>query len=119
MRPEGFLYPIIATALCALISACATPQDARAKGAIATFVSQKSAREVTDCVATAWEGVYGHTTAVNVRPMTNGYSLRVEAAGNTQVMLDVTDTESGSVSSYFKGNVIGGGRLDNAIQPCQ
>lgn len=119
MRPESFLSLIVIGAFCFLVSACATPQHARAKGAVATFVSQKSAREVTNCVAAAWESAYGHTTSVNVRPIANGYSLRVDAAGNTQVLLDVTDTKTGSVSSYFKGNVIGSGRLDNSIQPCQ
>lgn len=110
---------IVSVVLATLIAGCATPQDARDKGAVATYVSHKSARAVTDCVASVWESVYGHTTPVKVRPIVNGYSIRVEAAGNTQVMLDVSDTDSGSISSYFKGNVIGGGWLDDAVQPCQ
>lgn len=119
MKLVAFSYAIITVSLCVLTTACATPQDARAKGPVTTFVSHKPAREVVDCVATAWEEAYGHTTTVNIRPYANGYSLRVESLGNTQVMLDITDTERGSVSSYFKGNVFGSGRLDNSIEPCQ
>lgn len=108
-----------AIGLCFCLVACASPQTAREKGAVATYTSTKAARVVTDCVASAWESAYGGTTPVNVRPLAAGYSLQVSVVGNTQVLLDVTDVDGGSVSKYYKGNVMIEGRLDSAVQRCQ
>ena len=106
--------------LCLLVSACATPQEAREKGPAASYASAKSARDVSACIASAWESGYGLTSPVNVRPTAGGYTLLVSASGNTMVVLDVDDVQSGgSTSKYYKGNVLLEGKWDKAVQSCQ
>jgi hypothetical protein len=101
------------------IAACATPQDARNKGAVASYTSTKAAKEVSACVASAWESGYGITNPVNVRPTENGYTLQITANANTMVVLDITDTQGGSISKYYKGRVWLEGKWDQAVQSCQ
>ena len=110
--------PLVASAL--LLASCATPQEARDKGPAATYTSAKSAKDVSICVATAWEGVYGVTNPVNVRPTQDGFTLQISANANTMVVLDISDTPGGgSVSKYYKGNVFLEGKWDKAVQSCQ
>ncbi len=66
--------------LCILAAACATPQNARDKGPVASYKSTKTAKAVSACVAAAWESGYGLTNPVNVRPTEDGYSLQVSAS---------------------------------------
>ncbi len=102
------------------LSACATPQNARDRGPVASYLSSKNAKQVTACVASAWESAYGITNPVNVRPTVEGYTLQVSNGyGNTFVVLDVNDTEHGSTSMYYKGNVLLEGMWDKALMECQ
>ena len=110
---------IVPLILCILLSACATPQEARQKGPVASYASSKLAKDVSACIASAWESGYGLTNPVNVRPTENGYTLQVSANGNTMVVLDVDDVQGGSTSKYFKGNVWLEGKWDKAVQSCQ
>lgn len=109
--PPYFLVRFVVIALLlTLFSACATPQDARNKGPVASFVSRKNAKEVTACVATVWESAYGITNPVNVRPTLEGYTLQISnGQGNTFVVLDVNNVKNatGSMSNYYKGYVLG------------
>lgn len=105
--------------LCILITACATPQSAREKGAVASYKSTKTAKAISACVAAEWEGAYGITTPVNVRPTEDGYTLQISTDGNTMVVLDVSDIGSGSESRYYKGSVWREDKWDKAVQHCQ
>ncbi len=106
--------------LCLLVSACATPQEARENGPVASYASAKSAKDVSACIASAWESGYGLTNPVNVRPTASGYTMQVSANGNTMVLLDVDDVQGGgSTSKYYKGNVWLEGKWDKAVQSCQ
>ena len=108
-----------ALSICVLIAACATPQDARNKGAVASYMSKKTAKDIAACVATAWESDYGVTNPVSVRPTAEGFTLQISANGNTMVVLDVSETGTGSESKYFKGNVLLEGKLDRSVKACQ
>ena len=112
----NILYGI---SLLSLLASCATPQDARDKGAVASYSSAKSAKEITACVATAWESAYRITNPVNVRPTTGGFTLQISnGQGNTFVVLDVEDVEHGSTSTYYKGYVLLEARWDKAVKEC-
>lgn len=102
-----------------LITACATPQDARNKGPVATYTSHKTPKDVAACVATAWESDYGITNPVSVRPTSDGFTLQISANGNTMVVLDIREMPNGSESNYFKGNVWLEGRWDKSVLECQ
>jgi hypothetical protein len=103
-----------------MVASCATPQEARDKGPAATYTSTKSAKDISICVATAWESAYGLTNPVNVRPTQDGFTMQVSANSNTMVVLDISDTPNGgSVSKYYKGHVLLEGKWDQAVQSCQ
>ncbi len=102
-----------------LLASCATPQNARDKGAVTSCSSTKSAKEITACVATAWESAYGITNPVNVWPTTEGFTLQISnGQRNTFVVLDVADNERGSMSTYYKGYVLLEGMWDKAVKEC-
>jgi len=105
--------------LLTLITACATPQNARDKGPVASHKSTKTAKAVSICVAAAWESDYGLTNPVNVRPTENGYTLQISANANTMVVLDIADVNGGSESKYYKGIVWFEGKWDKAVESCQ
>lgn len=114
------ILPIRIAVVVVLLSACATPQNARDRGPVASYSSSKNAKSVTACVASAWESSYGITNPVNVRPTVEGYTLQVSNGyGNTFVVLDVNDVENGSTSTYYKGNVLLEGTWDKALKECQ
>jgi hypothetical protein len=92
--------------LCLLVTACATPQEAREKGLVASYVSSRSANEVSACIASAWESDYGLTNPVNVRPTRDGYTLQVSASGNTMVLLDVDDVQRGLHFQVLQGQCL-------------
>lgn len=120
MAIQGKLAVVMLAAALFVLVACATPQEARDKGAAATYSSAKSAKVVSGCVAAAWESVYGLTNPVNVRPTQDGYSLLISHIGNTMVVLDISDTPEGdSTSKYYKGNVFLEGKWDQAVRSCQ
>ena len=104
-----------------LLVSCATPQSAREKGPVATYTSAKSAKDISICVASAWESAYGVTNPVNVRPTQDGFTLQIVGNNqNTMVVLDIADTPGGgSVSKYYKGIVFLEGKWDQAVKSCQ
>jgi hypothetical protein len=110
---------LIFVVLFLLFTACATPQNARDKGPIASYKSTKTAKTVSACVAAAWESGYGLTNPVNVRPTENGYTLQISASANTMVLLDIIDVDGGSESKYYKGHVLFEGKWDKAVESCQ
>lgn len=110
------------TAICliaVLLSACASPQYARGKGPVAFYTSDKTAKQVAICVASAWESAGPGTTPVNLRPSETGYTLMLVGGRNTQVILDVDDVENGSTSSYYKGIAFGIAELGKGVLACQ
>lgn len=103
-----------------VLASCATPQDARDKGPVATYASSKPAKDVSICVATAWESEYGLTNPVNSRPTAAGFTLQISANSNTMVVLDISDKPNGgSISQYYKGYVLFEGKWDKTVQACQ
>lgn len=120
MAIQGRLAVVVLAAAPFVLVACATPQEAREKGAVATYSSAQSAKDVSVCVATAWESVYGLTNPVNVRPTQDGFTLQISNIGNTMVVLDISDAPGGgSTSRYYKGNVFLEGKWDQAVRSCQ
>jgi hypothetical protein len=114
-----YSWQLLLATLCVLVMACATPQNARDKGPIASYKSKKTAKVVSSCVAAAWESAYGVTNPVNVRPTEDGYTLQVSANANTMVVLDIVDVSGGSESKYYKGIVLFEGKWDKAVESCQ
>ena len=108
-----------AFAFCAL-AACATPQEARSKGPVESYPSQKSARVVADCISDALEA-RGHSSEMYVRPLANGYSIQVARYGNTLIAVDVLEAAAGgSITNYYRGTVIGGNKALKAdFAACQ
>jgi hypothetical protein len=101
-----------------VLAGCATPQDARERGALATYASAKSARTVSDCIASSWENM-GHAGETSVRPLANGYSVQLVRLGNVHLLVEITDLNGGSTTKSYKGNAIGAGKLLMAVQSCQ
>jgi hypothetical protein len=116
MKP-GSRFAVL-LAMLSLACACATPQQAREKGALTTYASSKTSRSVSDCIASAWED-NGHVSQVSVRPREHGYSVQLAQEGNVQLLVDVTDAVSGSVTETYKGHVVGAGKLLALVQTCQ
>ena len=84
--------------------------------------SDKSAKAVAMCIADHWENPsYGLSPSVLIRPTTFGYTVTVrnEGIGSTQLMVDVSESKTGSTSSYYKGLVLGEGSFDDAVKLCQ
>ena len=117
MRTPLHLYTLFAVFSIAL-SGCATPQDARERGALGTYSSAKSARTVSDCIASSWEDM-GHAGETWVRHHGNGYSVQLVRLGNLHLLVEIIDNDGGSTSKSYKGNVIGVDKLLKSIQACQ
>jgi hypothetical protein len=117
MQASRNLYTLAALLSIALAS-CATPQDALQRGAIDTYTSTQTARVVSDCVASSWEGM-GHAGETLVRPTANGYSVQLVRFGNVHLLIEVLDKDGGSISKSYKGNSIGAGKLLASVRACQ
>ena len=99
---------------------CINPREARERGVVATYTSNKTAKEVAVCVATSWESDYFFANQVNMRPTNTGYTLQVQnGLGSTFVVLDVDETNTGSISKYYKGIVFGEEKWDKSVVSCQ
>lgn len=90
-----------------LLTACATPQEARDAGPVQTFTSAKSAKAVADCIASKIEAK-GYASHMGFRPTENGYSINVTQQWNTLYVLEVQDAGTGSQTLYYKGTVLNG-----------
>jgi hypothetical protein len=102
-----------------LVASCATPQDARSRGPVQSYTSTKSARLVTDCIANAFEE-QGRSSEMYVRPLSDGYSIQVARHHNTLIAVDILDKDGGSVTNYYRGNVIGGNnKTASRLEACQ
>ena len=117
MRTPLHLYTLFAVFSIAL-GGCATLQDARERGPVGTYTSAKSARTVSDCIASSWEDM-GHAGEIWVRPHDNGYSVQLVRLGNVHLLVEIIDIDGGSTSKSYKGNVIGVGKFLTSIRTCQ
>lgn len=105
-----------------VVAACASPSQLRANLPAAEYRSIKSAKSVALCIVDRWENSgFGGAPSVTFRPTEKGYSVAVrnEDFGSTQLLADVHESETGSVTQYFKGAVLGEGAFDEAVQVCQ
>ena len=102
-----------------LLTACATPQEARDAGPVRTFTSEKSARTVADCIARSIEAK-GYASHMGFRPTDKGYSINVTQQWNTLYVLEVEDAGNGSRTLYYKGTVLNGEAARVAmVEACQ
>jgi len=97
------------------------------------FESAHSSYVVASCITKGWEGcgASGFKVPVMMEKQTNGYFVGV-ALGSSwtaipsgfkhpmyPVWAEVTDTNSGSVTTYHRAYQIFHGRIDKAVRNCQ
>ncbi len=106
-----------------VIVGCASPGTMRESAPSLRFTSTKSAQVVSMCIANRWEnlGLFGASIPVNMRPIEHGFTIswRNPTLGQTALMVDVTDTEKGSESKYYKNIILAEGRFDAVVAECQ
>lgn len=109
------------TALVYVLIGCTTPAGIREKPPIDQYQSSKSEKVVAMCIADKWEsnGIFGSTLPVSMRPIAKGHTVSLSATGNTLLLVDVEDAQSGSKTSYFKGIVWGEASFDEIVKNCQ
>ena len=106
-----------------LLSACASPSEMRAKPPAQVFTSSADAKSVAVCIANKWEnlGVFGSTLPISMRPTMTGYTVSLvnPQSAQTQLLVDIDEATTGSITRYFKHIVLGEGAFDNALAACQ
>lgn len=114
---------VYSAAIVLLLFGCATPANMRLESPALELSSFKPAKSVSVCIAERWEnlGVLGTTVPVNVRPSESGYVLswQNDVTKHTALLVDVNETETGSVTRYYKNLVLGEGQFDQAVKDCQ
>jgi hypothetical protein len=98
------------------------------------FESAHSSYVVASCIAKGWEGcgMSGFKVPVIMEKQTNGYFVGVATPQLSRygipsgihhpeypVWAEVTDTNSGSVTTYHRAYQIFHGRIDKAVRNCQ
>jgi hypothetical protein len=109
------------------LAGCATPADRRKQPPNIETSSNKSAKEVTVCIADKWENFKSlgfPLPPVNTSIKANGYSVMVAGTSalgisNTFILVDVLENQSGSTTKFYKANGPGYGDLDRAVKDCQ
>lgn len=114
---------LVAGAVTILLLGCATPADLRTHAPALELTSSRPAKPVAICITDRWEnlGIFGGTIPINMRPITNGYTVswRNEAWGHTGLLADINDVADGSKTHYFKNAVLGEQSFDKAVIECQ
>jgi hypothetical protein len=119
---------IIVVSLIALVLVgCATPNEIRGKGAAFSVNSEKSARDVTGCIAGEWENApffSRFTGTVNTSISKGGYSITAygkNASGTWPVLIaQIDETGSGSDISYFTTKpMVDESYYTDALQKCK
>lgn len=113
---------IVLSAVAALSAGCATTAKLREKAPLIEASSAKSARVVAACITERWQGGGIFGTAMDVRSaiLADGYSVSIMHGQTVQLLADVHDEGSGSVTKYYKpGFVQGTGKFEAAVKECQ
>jgi len=109
--------------LAVFLSGCATPEQMRKEGPFLTVVSKKSPQAVAVCISSKWEnfGLFKTAVPVNMRMTEQGYTVSVfnAAISQTDYLLDIVITDSGSTTKYYKRVNSLGSDFDNAVKSCQ
>jgi hypothetical protein len=115
-------------ALVLILSGCATPAERRKQAPDLDLVSNKTAKEVTICIAEKWENTKPFmafsSPPVNTNMRSNGFSITVtdiNRMGSTSViaLADIIETESSSNTKYYKMAGGGFGDYDAIVKLCQ
>jgi hypothetical protein len=120
MESDKITSLLIGAIITIMMSGCATPQTTRQQNPAAHYQSSKSAKDCAVCIADKWENLalLGGTMPINMRPISNGYTLSIGTA-RTQLLVDIVDVVGGSETTYYKNFVIGEGSFDKAVESCQ
>jgi len=102
------VFHIILLTSATLFSGCQSVDMMRAKPASIELSSTNKAKTIAGCIALDLEEVFrealDNNTRLHTRPISGGYSIWLEqgvALGeSTAMVVDVTDTPSGSVTSF-------------------
>lgn len=105
---------------------CATPNSLRQKPPVLDMNSLIKAKDVGVCIADKLEalGLSGGNGVISARETSDGYSVsvtqKVGAFGqDTIILVDITDTASGSHTRYFNNLLAGGADFAKAVKDCQ
>ena len=118
----------IAFALAFLLAGCATIGDLRNNPPDLDLKSTKNANDVGVCIADKIESMSSSLDTMNTRKTSNGYSVSVTqnmpggvfgSGKDTILVVDVTDTQSGSHTLFFNHFLAGGQKYYDIIHSCQ
>lgn len=116
---RGFIRTVAACSAVALISGCSWHHDSKREHLVASYTSQKPAREVAECVARSWNNASGLHNPVSVRQTQTGFRIPMVSKGETTLILEVDTADAGSVSRYYKAMVWTEDKWDRAVRHCQ
>lgn len=111
-----------------LLSGCATIQDLRNNQPDLDLTSVKKAKDVGVCIADRLEKMSTEMDTMSARQTSNGYSVVVTqnmpggiygSAKDTIIVVDITDTPSGSHTLFFNNFLAGGQKIFQAMRDCQ
>lgn len=107
----------------ACLVSCATPEQMRKEGPFLTVASKKPSQAVAMCISSKWEnlGLFRTAVPVNMRMTEQGYTVSVfnAAISQTDYLLDIANTSSGSTTKYYKRVNSLGSDFDDAVKSCQ
>lgn len=107
-------------------SGCSTPNQMRSKTPAINNSSNKNAKELAYCISDKWDNLsfFNRLSDIptNIQQKNTGFVVTktVENITHSWVgfLADIDTTSTGSAIKYYKGNLIGSGSYDDAINAC-
>jgi uncharacterized lipoprotein YajG len=102
-----------------MMAGCSSPSDLMASAPSATVSSTKTPKALSLCVFPVWQE---HNSNASMSETANGYRLVSGFAQQTDDVLDITLTKTGSVANLYQRvawSQIGRGDLKESLQKCK
>lgn len=102
-----------------LLVGCSSPSDLIASGPALTVSSTKAPKALALCVFPAWQE---HNSNASMSETANGYRIVNGFAQQTDDVLDITSTKTGSVGKLYQRvawSQVGRGDLRESLQKCK
>jgi len=104
------------------LTGCATKQDRRVIHALFDVSSSKASHVVAACITEKWKGtgIFGMSMNIKNAVQADGYEVSVKNGQVVQMLADVRDSGTGSVSTLYKpGYVAARDKFEAAVRNCQ
>lgn len=105
-----------------MLAGCSTPGELRNESAAQTFASVKDAKTVATCVIDGFEEVF-KTAGVSGKPTETGYTVSVGVGvafgKDTAVVVDIANTASGSITTFYSKMLWGDGKVTKVLNKCR